>query len=103
MQVGNINFVTWTYLSDAYENICTLLSHTYDYNGKLHSTLEVLYGDGGEYDLTSKDYEMLVEKYPTLSDYKRIEYFYADICEQEGIILLAYEQLEELEKLVNKK
>ena len=46
---------------------------------------------------------MLVEKYPTLSDYKRIEYFYADICEQEGIILLAYEQLEELEKLVNKK
>ena len=49
MQVGNINFVTWTYLSDAYENICTLLSHTYDYNGKLHSTLEVQYGDGEEF------------------------------------------------------
>lgn len=39
MVVGNINFVSWTILSDAFENLATLIYHTYDYNGQMNGTL----------------------------------------------------------------
>ena len=52
MVVGNIEFVAWTVLSDAFENMATLLSHTYSYNGRSNGTLSVQLGQGEEFDLT---------------------------------------------------
>lgn len=103
MRIGNIEFVAWTWLSDAFENLCTLISNSYNYDGKDHSTLEVQYGNGEEYDLYEEDYEMLEKKYPNWSQHERIDYFYSEICEREGLMLVTYEQLEQLEELLKKK
>lgn len=32
MKIGNIDFVAWDELSDAFENLATLISHTYNYD-----------------------------------------------------------------------
>ena len=103
MVIGNINFVSWTILSDAFENLATLIYHTYDYNGQLNGTLSIQYGNGEEYDMTVEDYEKLEKKYPNWSMNERIDYFYQEICEKEGLMLVSYDQLEELEKLLKTK
>jgi len=103
MRVGNIEFVAWTQLSDAFENLCTLIEHSYDYDGKIHSTLDVQYGNGEEYDMAVFEYEELERKYPKWSMNERIDFYYSEICEKEGLMLISYEQLEQLEELLKKK
>lgn len=103
MRIGNIDFVAWTWLSDAFENLCTLVYNTYNYDGKLHSTLEIQYGNGEEYDLTQDDYEELKSKYPNWTQNERIDYFYSEICEKENIVLITYDQLEQIEEVLKRK
>ena len=55
MVVGNIEFVAWTVLSDAFENMATLLSHTYFYNGQSNGTLSVQLGQGEEFYITMEE------------------------------------------------
>lgn len=41
MKIGNIDFVAWVELSDAFENLATLVCHTYNYNGQMNGTLSI--------------------------------------------------------------
>lgn len=103
MVIGNIKFVSWTILSDAFENLATLIYHTYDYNGQMNGTLSIQYGNGEEYDMTVEAYEDLEKKHPNWSMDKIIDCFYQEICEKEGLMLVSYDQLEKLEKLLKTK
>lgn len=103
MRVGNIDFVAWTMLSDAFENLCTLLYHTYDYNGQMNGTLSVQYGNGEEYDLTIEEYEKLEKKFPNWSMNEIITFYYEELCKKHDLMLIDYDQLEQLEELYKKK
>lgn len=103
MKLGKIEFVAWTYLSDAFENLCTLLQHSYDYDGKNHGTLDVQYGNGEEYDLTIEEYETLETKYPNWTENERINCYYETICEQEQLVLVTYDQLKQIETVQKAK
>ena len=100
MTIGTIDFVAWVELSDAFENLATLVSHTYDYNGHTNGTLSVQYGAGEEFDMSVEDYEKLEKKYPNWSMKERIDYFFQNICEEQGLMLVEYCQLERLESLI---
>lgn len=43
MILGNVRILTMTELSDAYEAVYTLLEHTYEYDGKQHSTSDITF------------------------------------------------------------
>lgn len=103
MRIQNIEFVAWTLLSDAFENIATLLKHTYDYNGQMNGTLSVQYGNGEEFDLTGEEYEKLEKEFPNWELEKIIDFYYQEICEKQQLMLISYDQLEQLEHLVKKK
>lgn len=103
MVVGNIEFVAWTVLSDVFENMATLLSHTYFYNGQSNGTLSVQLGQGEEFDLTMEEYKKLEEKYPKWDMNKRIDFYYQDVCEKQHLMLVSYDQLEQLERLAMEK
>lgn len=102
MRIGNVDFVAWVELSDSFENMATLLWHTYDYNGLKNGILSVQYGNGEEYDLTVDEYESLTQKYPNWNAKRRINHFYQKICEKQGLMLVEYEQLQQLESFVKK-
>ena len=101
MRIGNIDFVAWVGLSDAFENIATLVYHTYNYNGQMNGTLSIQYGDSEEFDMTDEEYETLEKKYPNWDIEKRIDYFYQKICKKQGLMLVTYDQLAQLELLEN--
>ena len=103
MVVGNIEFVAWTVLSDAFENMATLLSHTYSYNGRSNGTLSVQLGQGEEFDLTMEEYKKLEEEYPKWDIDKIIDFYYQDVCKKQHLMLVSYDQLEQLEQLVKEK
>lgn len=99
MRIGNIEFVAWVELSDVFENLATLAYHTYNYNGQMNGTLSIQYGDSEEFDMTVEEYENLEKKYPNWTMEERIDYFYQEICEKQGLMLVKYDQLEQLELL----
>ena len=103
MVVGNIEFVAWTVLSDAFENMATLLSHTYSYNGRSNGTLSVQLGQGEEFDLTMEEYKKLEEEYPKWDIDKIIDFYYQDVCKKQQLMLVSYDQLVQLEQLVKEK
>lgn len=103
MKVGNIEFVAWTWLSDAYENFCTLVKNTYNYNGGFHSTMQVQYGCGEEYDLTEDKYKELEKEYPDWTEDERIDFFYSEICDRENLVLVSYDQLGRIEEVAKNK
>lgn len=103
MVVGNIEFVAWTVLSDAFKNMATLLSHTYFYNGQPNETLSVQLGQNEEFDLTMEEYKKLEEEYPKWDIDKIIDFYYQDVCEKQHLMLCSYDQLEQLERLVMEK
>lgn len=102
MKIGNIDFVAWDELSDAFENLATLISHTYNYDGRLNEVLSVRYGDSGEFDMTVEDYNELEKKHPNWSADEIINCFYQDICDEKNLMLVTYDQLEQLELLIKK-
>lgn len=100
MKIGGIEFVTYTALSEAFENFYTLLRHSYDYNGNHNSTMNVQYGSGEEYDLSEEDLKDMAEELNRDPEEKIVaEMLYADICEQKGLMLVSYEEMEKLEEL----
>lgn len=102
IQNKNIEFVAWTLLSDAFENMATLLMHTYDYNGQMNGTLSVQYGNGEEFDMTVEEYEKLKKKFPSWEMKKIIDFYYQEVCEKQQLMLISYDQLEQLERLDKK-
>ena len=103
MKIGNIDFVAWVELSDAFENLATLVCHTYNYNGQMNGTLSIRYGDSEEFDMTVEEYEILEKKYPNWNIEERIDYFYQEIKKKKGLMLIKYDQLKQLELLENIK
>jgi hypothetical protein len=95
-----VRFVTWAFLSDVYENVATLLENTWDYDGDRHATLQVQAGMSEEFDLTPDEYDELVDEYPNYSDEERITFFFERICRENNMVLLTYEQMEQLEKMI---
>lgn len=102
MKIGNIDFVAWDELSDAFDNLATLISHTYNYDGRLNGVLSVRYGDSDEFDMTVEDYNELEKKHPNWSASEIINYFYQNICDEKDLMLVTYDQLEQLELLKKK-
>lgn len=100
MKIGGIEFVTYAALSDAYENVYTLLRHTYEYNGNNNSTMTVQYGRGEEFDLSESDLEEMAAKLNRNPEEKIVaETLFRDICEKYGLMLVSYEEMERLEQL----
>lgn len=102
MKIGNIDFVAWDELSDAFDNLATLISHTYNYDGRLNGVLSVRYGDNDEFDMTVEDYNELEKKHPNWSANEIINCFYQNICDEKDLMLVTYDQLEQLELLKKK-
>lgn len=99
MRIGDIDFVAWVELSDAFDNLATLVYHSYEYNRQMNGTLAIQYGNSEEFDMTVEDYEILEKEYPDWSMSERIDYFFQNICDKQGIMLVNYYQLEKLEQL----
>lgn len=101
MILGNVRILTMTELSDAYEAVYTLLEHTYEYDGKQHSTSDITFYNGSfAYDLFENEIKAKAKEMNT-NDYHLVaETIYREFCEKNNIMFLSYNDMEELERII---
>lgn len=105
MVVGNIEFVAWTGSGALIfpENMAILLKHTYCQHGQSKGTLLAPFEYEEKFDLTVEEYKKLSEEHPDWDVYKIIDSYYQDVCKKNHFMLVSYDQLEQLERLVKEK